>query len=159
MAQLGDMPGITLTSAGDGPDMAACRAEAAALGVADRVTFLGRIPREEVDQVMRDADVFAFPSFREPMGGVLFEALSWGLPMVTAARGGPDYIVDETCGIRLPAETPDQLAGDLATTLRDLALNPDKRTALEAGARARLLSFGTWDEKAARMVGLYRELL
>lgn len=159
LAQLGDMPGITLTSAGDGPDMAACRAEAEALGVADRVRFLGRIPREDVDQVMREADVFAFPSFREPMGGVLFEALSWGLPIVTAARGGPAYIVDESCGIRLPATTPDQLARDLAVTFRDLAGNPDTRTALEAGARARLMSFGTWDEKAARMVGLYHEIL
>lgn len=159
MAQLRDMPGITLKSAGDGPDLAACKAEAEALGVADRVTFLGKIPREDVDKIFAEADVFAFPSFREPMGGVLFEALSWGLPIVTVARGGPDYIVDSSCGVRLPVTTPQQLSTDLANTLRDFAKHPEKRRSLEVGARARLLSFGTWDDKARHLTDLYRDIL
>jgi len=159
MGRLRDMPGITLTAAGDGPDLAACKAEATALGLDDRIRFLGRIPRDEVDAVMGRADVFAFPSFREPMGGVLFEALAWGLPIVTAARGGPDYIVDDSCGIRLPAQNPDQLATDLAATLRDLAEDPDRRKRLEHGARARLLSFGSWDDKAAQLISLYHDVL
>ena len=72
MAQLRDLPGVTLVSAGEGPDLAACKAEAEALGVGDRVTFLGRIPRAAVDAEYRAADVFCFPSFRAPLGGVFF---------------------------------------------------------------------------------------
>ena len=71
MAHLADLPFVTLTSAGDGEDLAACRAEAERLGVAGRVGFLGQVPRAEVDRLYARADVFAFPSFREPMGGSL----------------------------------------------------------------------------------------
>jgi glycosyltransferase involved in cell wall biosynthesis len=159
MAQLCDLPDVTLTSAGDGPDLEACRAEVAELGLGDRVKFLGKIPREQVDDVFASGDIFCFPSFREPMGGVLFEALSWGLPVVTAAMGGPDYIIDDSCGIRIPVGTSEAFANDIATHIRDLAGDPDRRATLEAGARARLLSFGTWDEKATRMLDLYRDVM
>ncbi len=159
MAQLSDLPGVTLTVAGDGEDMPQCKAEAAALGVSDQITFLGKIPRDDVEKLYATSDVFAFPSFREPMGGVMFEALSWGLPILTAARGGPDQIVDDSCGIKIQVTEPVQYAADIAAAIRQLHDNPDLRTQLETGARARLRSFGTWDEKAAHLVNLYRQVL
>lgn len=159
LAELRDLPGVTLTSAGEGEDMAACRAEAEALGVADRITFLGKIPRDAVEEEYRKADVFCFPSFREPLGGVLLEAMANGLPIITAARGGPDFVVDDSCGIRVPVETPDQFARDIATAIRRLALDPGLRLALGQGSRARTAGFDDWDGKARRMIGLYREVV
>ena len=159
MALLRDLPGVTLTSAGGGDDLASCRAEADKLGVADRVTFLGRIPRDQVEEEYARADVFCFPSFREPMGGVFFEAMAHGLPVITAARGGPDFIIDNDSGLRLPVETPEQFAQDIAGAIRRLALDPALRLALGRGARARLKSFGSWDDKADTMIGLYHEVL
>jgi glycosyltransferase involved in cell wall biosynthesis len=159
MAHLADLPGVTLTSAGDGEDLAACRAEAERLGVAHRVSFLGRLPRTEVDALYARADVFAFPSFREPMGGVLFEALHWGLPVVTAARGGPDFIIDESCGIRVPVTDPERYPRDIAAAVRRLAGDPALRRRLGRGARARIAGFGTWDDTASRLIGLYRETI
>ena len=159
MAHLRDLPGVTLVSVGDGPDLAACRAEAEALGVIDRITFLGRIPRKQVDAEYRAADVFCFPSFREPMGGVLFEAMEWGLPVIAAARGGPDFIVDDASGIRLLVTTPNQFAHDIAGAIRKLAMDPNLRQRVGRGARARIASFGTWDDKAVQTMALYREIL
>lgn len=159
MARLRDLPGVRLTSAGDGEDLEACRAEAAALGVAERVTFLGRVPREAVDRLYEQADIFCFPSFREPMGGVFFEAMEWGLPVITAARGGPDFIIDETCGLRLPVQTPEQFSAAIAGAVRDLAMDPERRRALGAGAQARLRSFGSWSDKARGLVALYRDTI
>ena len=159
MAHLRDLPDVTLTSAGDGPDLAACRAEAHRLGVADRIAFLGRIPREAVEDEYTRADVFCFPSYREPMGGVFFEAMAHGLPVLTAARGGPDFIIDDDSGIRLAVETPEQFATDIADAIRSLALDPARRLALGAGARTRLKSFGNWEDKASSMIALYREVL
>lgn len=159
MAQLRDLADVTLVSAGDGEDLAACRAEAEQLGVADRVTFLGKISRAEVDVEYAAADVFCFPSFREPMGGVFFEAMEHGLPVITAARGGPDFIIDDSSGIRIAVTTPEQFASDIAAAIRALALDPARRLALGRGARARLLSFGTWQDKAQATVAMYRALL
>lgn len=159
MAQLRDLPGVSLISAGDGEDLAACRAEADQLGLTDRVTFLGKIPRPAVEAEYAAADVFCFPSFREPMGGVFFEAMAHGLPVITAARGGPDFIIDDSCGLRLAAETPDQFARAIAGAVRRLASDPALRLALGQGARARLQTFGSWDDKAAGMLELYHRLL
>lgn len=159
LALLHDLPEVTLTSAGDGPDLAACKAEARALGVADRVTFLGKIPRDRVEDEYARADVFCFPSFREPMGGVFFEAMAHGLPVITAARGGPDFIINDDSGLRLPVETPEQFASDLAAAIRRLSGDPALRQDLGRGARARLESFGSWEDKADTMIDLYHEVL
>lgn len=159
MAHLRDLPGVTLTSAGDGEDLPACRAEAARLGVDDRVTFLGNVPRAEVDRLYADSDIFVFPSFREPMGGVFFEAMTFALPIVTAARGGPDFIVDAQCGIRLPVTEPEPYARAIADAVRGLATDPARRLAMGTAAQDRLRGFGTWDEKAQGMVGLYEDVL
>ena len=159
LARLPDRPGITLTSAGAGEEIDLCRAEAEALGVADQVQFLGRIPREEVEELYRSHDVFAFPSFREPAGGVLYEAMRWGLPVITAARGGPDWIVDDSSGIRLPISTPELLAADLAVAIATLADDPDKRLALGRGARDKVTREGLWPNKAAHLVTLYTQAI
>lgn len=155
LAELRDLPGVTLTSAGAGEEIDICRREAEALGVADRVTFLGRIPREEVEQLYREADVFAFPSFREPAGGVLYEAMRWGLPVISAKRGGPDWIIDESCGLKLDITTPQALARDIAGAVRTLAADPAMRQRIGSNARKKLARTGLWPDKAAALVALY----
>lgn len=159
MAGLRDLPGVTLTSAGGGEEIDICRAEAERLGVADRVTFLGRRPRDEIETLYASHDLFVFPSFREPAGGVLYEAMRHGLPVVTAARGGPDYIVDDTSGLRLPVTTPEALACDIAWAVRRLAGDPALVRRLGVGARAKVAAEGLWSAKAERMIGLYQGIV
>jgi glycosyltransferase involved in cell wall biosynthesis len=159
LAQLGDLPGIQLVSAGDGEDLAACRREAEELGVADRVRFEGRVPRERVSELYEEADVFVFPSFREPAGGVLYEAMRAGLPVITVAYGGPNFIVDDTSGLRLALSTPAALADDIAAAVRRLHDDPGLRDRLGRGARARVAAEGLWERKIPRIVALYEEVL
>jgi glycosyltransferase involved in cell wall biosynthesis len=158
LAHLRDLPHITLTSAGAGEEIALCQAEAAALGVADRVTFLGPQPREQIETLYCSHDVFLFPSFREPAGGVLYEAMRHGLPVITAARGGPDFIVDDHSGIRLPVTTPTRYAADIALAVRRLAADPALLATMGAAARARVLAQGLWSAKADRLIDLYAQL-
>ena len=159
LAQLKDRPGITLTSAGGGEELALCQAEAERLGVADRCTFLGKVSRDEVEALYASHDVFAFPSFREPAGGVLYEAMRWGLPVITAARGGPDSIIDDRCGYRVPVTDPQTFARDLSLAIRTLDDNPDLRLRLGRGARAKVGREGLWPQKARALVALYRSVL
>lgn len=154
-----DLPGVTLTSAGAGEELELCRAEAARLGVADRVTFLGRIPRTEVEALYESHDVFCFPSFREPAGGVLYEAMRHGLPVITADRGGPGWIVDDASGLRLPVTDPATFAADIAAALRRLAEDPDLAARLGQGARDKVRREGLWSAKARAMVDLYRDIV
>jgi glycosyltransferase involved in cell wall biosynthesis len=158
LAHLADRPGITLTSAGAGEEIALAAAEAQVLGVAHRVTFHGCIPRAGVETLYASHDVFLFPSFREPAGGVLYEAMRHGLPVITAARGGPDFIIDDACGLRLPITTPGALAQAVAGAVRQLEGDAPLRARMGAAARAKVAAEGLWPAKAARLVALYDEL-
>jgi glycosyltransferase involved in cell wall biosynthesis len=159
LSLLDDLPNITLTAVGVGPDLDAIKAEAVNLGVADRVIFTGQIPRHDVEDLYCSHDVFVFPSIREAAGSVLYEAMRWGLPVVTAARGGPDSIVDDTSGFRLLVTTPTAMAADIAAAVRQLNSDPERRLSMGAGARAKVERQGLWPTKAAEMVSLYESII
>lgn len=159
LALLHDLPEVTLTSVGDGEEIAICRAEAERLGLADRVRFLGRLPRPEIEALYRDSDVFVFPSFRESMGGVLYEAMRWGLPAITVDCGGPGWIVDERCGVKVPLSSPEAMPADLAQAIRRLADDPGLRRRLGASAREKIAREALWPAKAKRMLALYGEVV
>lgn len=158
MAQLRDVEAV-LDVIGDGPEREACEALVSGLGLAGKVVFHGRLPREEIDAFYRDADVFVFPSYREPGGNVAFEAMAFGLPLVVCDRGGPGNVVDDSCGIKLPAVSPDQLATDVARAVRELAADPARRLALGAGARARVQRIALWESKIDDVDALYEQVL
>lgn len=150
---------VQMTSAGGGEEIALAQSEAKALGIDSRCRFLGRISREKVEHLYRTHDVFTFPSFREPAGGVLYEAMRWGLPVITAARGGPDWIIDDSCGIRIPISTPAALSHDIAVAVKFLLENPKRRRSMGDAARAKVAAEGVWTNKAQRLLKLYLDIL
>ena len=143
---------------GDGPDRAACEALTAELGLSARVRFHGRLPREEVAGFYREADVFVFPSYREPGGNVVFEAMAHGLPLIVSDIGGPGNVVDGSCGIRLHPVAPAEYARDLAAAITRLA-DPALRGLLGDGARARAAEVALWDSKVRHLEAIYTEVL
>ncbi|RLS58101.1 MAG: glycosyltransferase family 1 protein [Planctomycetota bacterium] len=159
MAQLKDLPHVTLDAIGAGEDLDACRRLAHELQLGDRVRFHGRQLRAEVERFYCQADIFLFPSFREPSGNVVFEAMGHGLPVITTDRGGPGYVVDQNSGIRVPANEPQQLARDLAVAVRQLANDPERLARLSTGARERACDIGLWENKIHWMTELYHDVI
>jgi glycosyltransferase involved in cell wall biosynthesis len=149
---------VELDVAGFGEELEPCRRLATELGVADRIRFHGRLPRTEVETLYEQADAFLFPSFREPSGSVIFEAMRQGLPVITVDRGGPAHVVDATCGLRVRAEDPDQLASDLARAITRLARDPALHCRLARGARERVAHLGLWETKIDWLFELYASL-
>ena len=159
LARLRDLDGLMLDVVGDGDDLAACKEEARELGVSDMITFHGRLPRQDIDAFYARADVFVFPSFREPSGNVVLEAMSHGLAMVVADRGGPGFVVDDNCGFRVPVVDPKQFADGIAKCIRQLATEPDLIVTLGTAARERVTRQFLWDAKIDRMMELYDRVL
>ena len=79
-------PNIHYFLAGNGPLKDNLVALAKELGVENNVHFLGY--RRDVPSLLKNADVYAFPSFREGLGMASLEAMSLGLPIVTSNRHG-----------------------------------------------------------------------
>lgn len=158
MAKLPKTLNVQLKVAGRGEELSICQQEAERLGVKSNIHFLGQVARSEVEDLYRNADAFLFPSFREPSGSVIFEALRHGLPVITTNLGGPGYVVDRSCGICVDAHSPEQLADDLAGAITRLALDVEYRNHLSAGARKRVERIGLWRNKIDWLVSLYGEL-
>jgi glycosyltransferase involved in cell wall biosynthesis len=159
LALLPDLPEVTLSVVGDGEDIAMAKAIATETGISDRIAFMGKRPRAEIEGLYQSHDALLFPSFRESMGGVLYEAMRWGMPAITVDHGGPGYIVDDSCGRRAPLTDPETLPRDLAIRIRALAEDMDLRARLGAGARDKIAREALWPAKAARMITLYDEVL
>ena len=108
----------------------------AELGISKRVRFLGQ--RSDVSNLLLAADIFSQPNIGpEPFGIVFVEGLLANLPVVTTAIGGPMEIIDQSCGLVVPPEDPEQLGA----ALRCLIDSPERRNRLgQAGPeRARAL--------------------
>src|SRR4029077_2024641 len=99
----------------------ALRAEAAALGIAPRVNFLGQ--RGDVARLLAAADIHCQPNTGpEPFGITFIEALYAGLRVVTSAIGGALEIVDDSCGILVEPNDPAALAAVLGRLIEDRGL-------------------------------------
>jgi len=159
LARLRDLPGARLTVVGAGDDLERCRAEALRHGLEARVRFLGRVPRESVEEHYRTADTFLFPSLREPSGNVVFESMRHGLPVIACANGGPAHVVVHgESGLLVGARTPESFVEELANAMRRVASSPSLRLALGAGARARVAALAVWERKIDWMCELYEQV-
>ena len=159
LARLSTSTPVTFDVVGDGPDRPACEALVAEFGLGDAVCFHGRQPRERVAGFYRDADIFVFPSYREPGGNVVFESMGYGLPLVVSDLGGPGSFVDDECAIRVHPESPDQYANDLAAAITRLVDDPRLRARMGSAARKRVAETGLWDRKVEQLEALYDDLL
>ena len=149
----------TLTIVGEGPQ----RQELEAMldgdeRLAAAVTLTGRVEHERVQEHMREADVFAFPSIREFGGGVVLEAMAMGLPVIGVAYGGPAELITPGTGIAMPIARREELI----LGLREAVVKYEAQPALAAehalGAWEMVQAKFTWDAKADRTACLYHWL-
>ncbi len=113
-------PEFRLEIAGDGPLMGDLVETAGALGLRDRVTFLGRV--DDVPGLLGRAGMLVLSSRLEGISLTLLEAMARGLPVVATRVGGnPEVVVDGETGRLVPAGSPADLAGAVVSLHRDPA--------------------------------------
>lgn len=121
-------PDLHFAIAGDGPLMPDARGRAHALGLEDRVRFLGE--RAAIGELLAAADALFLASEHEGLPNVLLEAQWAGLPSVTTAAGGaPEAILHGKTGMVAEGNTPAELGASLVQLLNDAALREQARTA------------------------------
>ncbi len=158
LSQLRDLD-VILDVLGEGNDRPACEELVTELGLGERVTFHGNVPRATVDEFYAASDIFAFPSYREPGGGVILEAMSFGLPLILCDNGGPASFVDSECAMLLPARSPEQLAADCARAIRTLVEDRELRFRMGESARRQAGERHLWRHRVAQMETLWDHII
>ncbi|HVB38316.1 MAG TPA: glycosyltransferase, partial [Vicinamibacterales bacterium] len=111
-------PEVDLLLAGDGPLRGTLETQAGALGIADRVRFLG--VRDDVPSLLRAADLFVMTSLSEAASITVLEAMASGLPVIVTAVGGNVEIVRQGIdGMLVPRQDVGALVGAMHEMLRD----------------------------------------
>jgi teichuronic acid biosynthesis glycosyltransferase TuaC len=145
------LPGATLVIAGDGPEDAALRAQAASLGVADRVRFLGHVDPAQLRDWYGAADAFVLMSSREGIANVMMESMACGTPVLaTAVWGAPEVINRPEAGRLVMERTSEALAREAQALF---AAPPDR------AATARYGGSFTWAQTTRDHLDVYRTFL
>jgi len=115
------IPETILVFAGDGPSRSALESEARALGIADRVRFLGFVNQSQLPGVYAASDLLCLTSLHEAFGLVVNEAMCCGLPAVVSDHVGArlDLIKDNETGFVYSVGNVEALANILRKVLPD----------------------------------------
>jgi glycosyltransferase involved in cell wall biosynthesis len=134
-----DLPRALLIFAGEGPLRSTLESEAAALGLAKRVRFLGFANQMQLPSIYTAADVLVLPSEYDAFGVVINEAMLCGCPVIASDRvgAGRDLIQNGRTGFVYPCGDVQQLA----VLLRRLAADDPAPRELGRAARARMQSW------------------
>lgn len=134
--------------------LAQLRELAAVSGVDDHVSWLGE--REDVPELVRALDVLLLPSWEEPFGRAVIEAMALEVPVIATNVGGPAEIIqDGREGYLLQPRAPQAWA----RAIRRLAENPEQAREMGRAGRRRVeQAFGVGDHVAA-MLAVYRRAL
>lgn len=141
---------------GGGPLLSRLKARARALGLADKITWLGAQPHDVVLRWYREADLFvlacrvARDGDRDGMPNVLLEAQSQGLACVTTRLSGiPELVEDGVTGVL----TPPHDCRALSVALARLISNPQVRARLGEAGKRRVTERFSFDAGIERLAG------
>ena len=155
----GDSSCADLVFIGDTPEpdyLQALTRQAAALGIAPRVAFLGHVDEGRLVEAYSDAAVVASASVVETAPMALAEAMASARTVVATRTGGiPHMIENGVSGFLVEPNDTDAMATRLRELLRDASL----RRRIGEAARLRATSVFGSEAIAERTVALYRELL
>lgn len=146
---------MRLEMIGDGPMLAALKAQAAEEGIEEAVTFHGWLPHEQVQEVAGGCHMLTFPSIREFGGGVVLEAMALGLVPLIVDYAGPGELVTPGTGIKVPIGPRAAIIKGVRKALKEMVADPARLGPMSAAARARVQKDFTWSAKARQVAQVY----
>lgn len=145
-----------LVMIGDGILRAEMERLAAALGIADRTTFAGHLPREQIMRHMADARFVVLGSRMDTSPNAVTEAHAAGLPVVATRTGGiPDMVTDGEDGFLAPVGDAPAMAACMQRLLDD----PERARAMGVAGREKVRALNDPDRVAAQHVDFYRAVI
>jgi glycosyltransferase involved in cell wall biosynthesis len=113
-------PQSSLVIVGDGPSRSELEKKVNALGIGERVLFLGYVGHPMLSSAIGYFDMFVLPTFGEGFGLVLLEAMALGKPIVASrVMSIPEIVLHEETGLLVPPKDPVQLSRAILKLIGD----------------------------------------
>ncbi len=147
------IPNIDLLIVGSGPQKKELEEKARKLKILKNIKFLGT--RDDIPEILKIVDLFVLPSYSEPFGLVILEAMASRKPVVGTSVGGiKDIIKDGETGFIVPPGNSQKLADAIIKTIKD----PQKAKIMGESGRKRLEKYFTSEIMVIKTANLYKEL-
>jgi glycosyltransferase involved in cell wall biosynthesis len=157
LAKLPKQRKVELCVLGQGPETRRWQLLADKLSLSN-INWLGQLPYHDALQTMEHSDVFVHTSFREGTPHVVLEALSRGLPIICHDTCGMAVTVNDSCGIKVPCESPELSIKGFYEALERILHNPGLVEQLSKGALRRASEL-SWDAKVKEIAEAYVDCL
>jgi glycosyltransferase involved in cell wall biosynthesis len=147
---LKDFPEASLDVIGGGSALSEFKALASSLGVSRRTRFHGKVDHASVVSLLKQADLFCYPTASEGFPKVVVEALACGLPVLTTRVSVLPQLIGVGCGMLLEEATPEAVARGVVSCLED----NDRYRAMSARAieTARQYSLERWRDAVGQIL-------
>lgn len=136
---------VRVNIVGEGPSLDGLRRRAAERGIAERVEFLGFLPRSRITELNATADLFVLPTRSDAFANVVLEAMSVALPVIATRVGGiPEAVEDGVTGLLVAPRNVPELSAAIGRLVSDADLRRSMGTAGQRKVRAEF----DWDRNA-----------
>lgn len=153
MELLKEYDDITLTIVGDGEMKEHLENDIISRKLSN-VTYMGSVPYEKVKSFYANHDLFFFTSLRDSCPAQLFEAMAYGLPVITLKLHGQDAIINSKVGIKCEATIPEETVIELKNAIFEL-YHDRKKLKLMGHAAFNYAKQQTWDNQIDKIIRNY----
>lgn len=148
-------PKVTLKIAGDGPERELLEQKASSLGITERITFLGSIPKSEVTELLATSSVFVLNSTYEGLPHVVLESFNAKTPVVASDTDGTnELVIHEKTGLLTPLHDVEVLAKSIERLYSDEKLRVDVTIA----AHTLLIERHSWESHIRTLETFFKEV-
>jgi len=149
---------LQMVIVGSGPQLATVRAFSERLGLTDYVTFTGRVDDDTLMTILSTADICVNPDRPNPMNdkstmNKVMEYMALGKPVVQFDLAEGRVSAQESS---LYARNTD--VADFGDKILELMDDPERRAAMGAAGRRRVLNELSWSHEAPKLLGAYEAL-
>ena len=153
-----DFPNLHLTLVGDGAELQKVQETVHELNINKMVTFIHRVPNQEIFDLLDKNGLLILPSLRESTGSQIMEAASLGLPTVFFEFIGATTWFDHSTSYIVPVQkyvTEELLIQNLANTIRSAFLADPTNYRNKSLASLEVASRNTWQKKTQDFLNIY----
>jgi len=155
-----EVPEAHILMIGEGPYRSYLENRVKALGLQERVTFIGRLQYADLPRYICAGDLFVMPSRSrlaglevEGLGIVYLEASACGLPVIAGISGGaPDAVLEGETGLAVDGRRK----ADVAAAVVELLLDSDRSKAMGIRGRQWIIKEWRWEIWSSRFAQLLK---